>query len=155
MISIGAVYDGPELQGSQISQLIMATSKAVKQLRGTLGETPWVNAVFIVPGSLGEPDFDYIKYGDYSKKDKAVVVQIPMPRKVAEGADQVAFIVNGLHGANAMAFEFFRQRGGEEYPLREAEELVNQVAQRLAEQQREADGEEEVRPEREGERPRG
>jgi hypothetical protein len=52
-----------------------------------------------------------------------VVVQIPMPKNVAGGAGQVALIVDGLHGANAMAFEFFRQRG-EEFPLREAEALV-------------------------------
>lgn len=140
MIAIGTVFKGPELQGSRIDRLMMATSKTVKQLRGTLGETPWVNAVFIIPGSLGEADFDYPKYGESSKKDKAVVVQIPMPRKVAEGADQVAFIVDGLHGANAMAFEFFRQRGGEEYLLHEAEQLVNQVAAHLAEQEREIDG---------------
>lgn len=131
MISIGAVYNGPELQGSQINRLIMATSKAVKELRGTLGETPWVNAVFVVPGSLGEADVDHLTYGDYSKKDNAVVVQIPVPKKVAEGADQVAFIVDGLHGANAMAFEFFRQRG-ESFPLREAEALVGKVAERIA-----------------------
>lgn len=131
MISIGAVYNGPELQGSQINRLIMAMSKAVKELRGTLGETPWVNAVFVVPGSLGEADFEHLTYGDYSKKDNAVVVQIPVPKNVAEGADQVAFIVGGLHGANAMAFEFFRQRG-ENFPLREAEALVSNVAQRIA-----------------------
>lgn len=132
MISIGAVYNGPELEGSQISRLIMATSKSVKELRGTLGQTPWVNAVFVVPGSLGRPDFDDIQYGDYSKKDKAVVVQIPMPNKVAEGtADQAKFIIDALRGANAMAFEFFRQRD-EEFPLREAEALVAKVAERIA-----------------------
>lgn len=133
MISIGAVFKGPELQGSEIDQLIMATSKAVKEFRGTLGQTPWVNAVFVVPGSLGKPDLDYITYGDYSKKDNAVVVQIPMPEKVAKGmADQVTFIIDSLRGANAMAFEFFRQRGGTEYPLRDAEALVSKVAERIA-----------------------
>lgn len=131
MISIGAVYNGPELQGSEVNRLLMATSKVVKELRGTLGATPWVNAVFIVPGSLGESDLDYLTYGDYSKKDNAVVVQIPMPKKVAEGAEQAAFIVDALHGANAMAFEFFRQRG-EDFPLRDAEELVRKVAARIA-----------------------
>lgn len=131
MISIGAVYNGPELRGSKINRLIMATSKAVKGSRGTLGETPWVNAVFVVPGSLGDVDFTDLIYGDYSKKDNAVVVQIPVPQKVAEGtADQVAFIIDALRGANAMAFEFFRQRG-EEFALKKAEDLVTAVAQGL------------------------
>ncbi|MDR6411295.1 hypothetical protein [Paraburkholderia terricola] len=35
-----------------------------------------------------------------------------------------------LHGANAMAFEFFRQKG-ESFPLREAENLVVLTANRL------------------------
>lgn len=130
MISIGAAFRGPELQGSQIDQLIMATSKAVKELRGTLGETPWVNAVFVVPGSLGDVDFDGLKYGEHSKRDKAVVVQIAVPKKVTEGVNQVTFIVDALHGANAMAFEFFRQRG-ENFPLRDAEALVSKVAKGL------------------------
>lgn len=131
MISIGGVYNGPELQGSQINRLIMATSKAVKELRGTLGDTPWVNAVFVVPGSLDDVDFDGLKYGEYSKKDNAVVVQIAVPKQLAERADQVQFIVDALHGANAMAFEFFRQRE-ESFPLREAEALVRKVAERVA-----------------------
>lgn len=130
MISIGAVFKGPELQGSQIDRLILAASKALKEQRGTLGQTPWVNAVFIIPGSLGSADFDELRYGDYSKKNKAVVVQIPVPKKVVEGsADPVAFIVDALRGANAMAFEFFR-RQGEEFPLRDAEALVDKISLR-------------------------
>jgi len=131
MISIGAVYNGPELKGSQINRLIMETSKVVKELRGALGETPWVNAVFVVTGSFGSVDFDELKYGEYSKRENAVVVQIPVPKGIVERADQqVQFIVDALHGANAMAFEFFRQRG-ENFPLRAAEALVQEVSARI------------------------
>jgi hypothetical protein len=55
MISIGAVYHGPELRGSQINAVIVEAGKELNELRGPLktGETPWMNAVFVVSGSLG------------------------------------------------------------------------------------------------------
>jgi hypothetical protein len=132
MISIGAVFHGPELRDSQIDRLIMAASKALKELRDPLktGDTPWVNAVFVVSGSLDEVDFEGLEYGDYSKKRKGVVVKIAVPKKVIQANELEKFVVNSLQGANAMAFEFFRQRG-EEFPLREAEAWVADVANKL------------------------
>ena len=65
MISIGAVYNGPELKGYQIDHSIMAVTKVLKKFRGPLekGEAPWVNAVFVVSGSLGEVEFNGLLYG--------------------------------------------------------------------------------------------
>ena len=132
MISIGGVFRGPELESSPFAKAHRATARALKGLRGplTLGSAPLVNAVFVVPGSQGEPDFDGLEYGDYSKKDKSIVVQIAVPRDAVTGAHSAAFIVEGLRGANAMAFEFFRQKG-EEFHLREAEAMVTAIAERL------------------------
>jgi hypothetical protein len=132
MISIGAVFRGPELNESEIRSLILATTKATKEIRGPLqkGERPWVNAVFIVAGSLGKPDFDKLTYGEYSKKSKGLVVQIPILAEVVRREALVEFLMDSLHGANAMAFEFFRQQG-EMFPLRDAEELVNRIAEQL------------------------
>lgn len=132
MISIGAVFHGPELRDSQIDQLIMAASKALKELRGPLktGETPWVNAVFVVSGSLDDVDFEGLEYGDYSKKKKGVVVKIAVPKRALQENDLAKFVVDSLYGANAMAFEFFRQRD-EEFPLREAEAWVAAISNML------------------------
>jgi hypothetical protein len=132
MISIGGVYRGPELKGSSINEGLMSAARALNELRGPLklGLTPLVNVVFVVPGSLGGADFDGLQFGDYSKKDKAVVVKIAVPTAIAAGGKQAEFIVDALRGANAMAFEFFRQQG-QEFPLREAETLVSSVADRL------------------------
>ena len=80
MISIGAVFRGLELKGSEINQSITAVSKALKEFRGVLVEVPWVNAIFIIPGSLGIPGFEGLKYGKYSRKEKAVVVQITVSK---------------------------------------------------------------------------
>ena len=95
-----------------------------------LGKTPLVNAVFVVPGSLGIADFEGLQFGEYSKKEKAVVVQVAVPAEVVSQSDFMAFLIESLHGANAMAFEFFRQKG-EYFPLREAEGLVSATAQSL------------------------
>jgi hypothetical protein len=132
VISIGAVYQGPELKGSRINLSIMAASKVLKELRGSLIDhgRPWVNAVFVVPGSLGAVDFDGLEYGDYSKKDHAVVVKVAVPASVVQSDEIVDFIFESLHGSNAMAFEFFRLKG-ENFPLREAEDLVLQIVDRL------------------------
>lgn len=132
MISIGAVYRGPELRGSPINRALMNAARAINDLRGPLviGTAPLVNAVFVVPGSLGSPDFDGLQFGDYSKKDKAVVVQIAVPIKALLESEVMAFIADALHGANAMAFEFFRQQG-QQFPLREAERLVADLTERL------------------------
>lgn len=85
-----------------------------------------VNAVFVVPGSLGGTGFEGLNFGQYSRKDKAVVVQISVPLQVVQSVS-AGFIKGALHGANAMAFEFFRQKG-ESFPLRDAEALVELLA---------------------------
>lgn len=110
----------------------MAITRALNELRGplALGELPVVNAVFVVPGALGDAGFSGLVFGEFSHKDRAVVVQIAVPSELPVSS-QAGFVVDSLHGTNAMAFEFFRRRG-ETFPLREAEELVNAVAAKAA-----------------------
>ena len=132
MISIGAVYHGPELQGSEVNRLIMRTSKLLKELGAAAkGDgRPWVNAVFVVSGSLDKVDFEGLEFGDYSKRDKGVVVKIAVSEKELERGILASYLVESLHGANAMAFEFSRQKG-DDFPLREAEDLVTRAAKQL------------------------
>ncbi|HEY4341687.1 MAG TPA: hypothetical protein VGM97_17215 [Steroidobacteraceae bacterium] len=132
MISIGAVYHGPELQGSEVNRLIMRTSKVLKELGGapTKDGRPWVNAVFVVAGSLDNVDFQGLEFGDYSKKDNGVVVKIAISKESVKGSNVASYLIGALHGVNAMAFEFFRQKG-ELFPLREAESLVAKTADQL------------------------
>ena len=134
MISIGAVYHGPELHGSEVNRLIMRTSEALKELGAApkSDERSWVNAVFVVSGSLDKVDFEGLEFGDYSRKDKGVVVKIAVPESAIKRGELSSYLIEALHGANAMAFEFFRQRG-EDFSLREAEDLVAKTASRLHE----------------------
>jgi len=132
MISIGIVQNGPELGEAPIVKALSVATKRLAALRGpiSLGAQPLVNAVFIVPGSLGAVDFDGAKYGQYSKKDKAVVVQIAVPKKEVANQRSGEYVITALRGANALAFEFFLQQG-EGFPLRDAEALVSKLANDL------------------------
>lgn len=132
MISVGAVYRGPELKGAPINKVLMEVSAAIKDLRGSPREAvlPWVNAVFVVPGSLGATGFRGLEFGDFSPTTKGLVVRIAVPTQAAQSGDPRQYIVDALHGVNAMAFEFFRQKG-DDFALSEAEQLVRDVASRL------------------------
>ena len=130
MISIGSIFRGPELKGSEINRAIMAVSKALTELRPPLETTPWVNAVFIVPGSFGDVEFTEMEYGKFSKKNRAVVVQIPVPKAIVEQGDRYRFLIDCLHKANAMACTYLGKKGVV-FPLAEADILVGKVAGRL------------------------
>lgn len=132
MITIGAIYRGPELRCSPLALTVARASVLTRELREPTydnGITPWVNAVFVVPGSLGKPEFRGLVYGAYTKARKGVVVQIAVSENDAK-AGLAHVVIDGLHGANAMAFEFFRKKR-ESFPLAEAEQLVGKLKHRL------------------------
>ena len=137
MIIISGYYRGAELKGARISDAIGTAIKAMERARrpkyqGTLGEVPHVNAVFVVEGSLGKPEFNDIQVGPYSRKDKCLQVEIAVLQSVIDEGRLRDAIVLGLGGANAVAFHFFDEKGME-FPLRDAEALVTRVGEELAE----------------------
>ena len=137
MIIISGRFRGPELRGSRIDNAIATSMKAMERVRepefgGSLGKIPHVNAVFVVEGSLGEPGFDAIRRGPYSRKDQCVQVDIAISTADANASNLRDVIVHGLRGANAAAFHFFEDQGAE-FPLRKAEEFVTAVEDQLRE----------------------
>lgn len=129
MISIGIRLKGPELSKSPIDQALTAALNAAIEARGEfrVGDEPSVNVVFLVPGSLGKPEFDYLREGKFSAKDKLLLVEAPVPMKVMSSESITSFIVDALHGANAVAFDFYRRRGKEQFALDKAEALVKKI----------------------------
>lgn len=132
MISIGAVYEGLELRGSPICETINAIGKAVIKLRGDfeIGKSPAVNVVFYVPGSLGGVDWEGSRDSTFSRKQRLLMVQVAIPKEVADSENPVDFLVEALHEANVIAFEGFRKRKIE-YPFDEAETLIDDVKRKL------------------------
>lgn len=131
MILIGAYHGGPELRGTPIERAITAAMRAAVEARGCYaeGSVPAVNVVFCTPGSVvGQPDWDHGRVGKYSAKSKLVLVQVAVPANVVESKAALDFVIQELHGANALAFEFYRQKKME-FPLAEAAQLVGRIRQ--------------------------
>lgn len=107
---------------------IRAATKAAIKLRGDfkIGSKPTINVVFHVPGSLGCLDWDGIRDAKYSRKQKLLMIQVAVPENIGASITPEDFVIQSLYGANAIAFEFFRQKGIA-FPLAEAEQLVSEM----------------------------
>lgn len=137
MIIVSGRYRGPELKGSRIANAVAATMKAVEVARepkfgGSLGMIPHLNAVFVVEGSLGKPNFHGVRLGPYNKRDKCIQVDVAISTLQAGESNLRDLLIIGLRGANAAAFHFFESKGME-YALGEGEELVTHARMRLDE----------------------
>ena len=131
MISVGSVLGGPEQMGAPIQDCIRAVSKAVFEICGHDG-VPGVNTVFYVPGSLTAPDFDYPRTGKFSKREQLLMVQVPLRQEIVDAPphEVVRHLLDALHAANAVAFDFFSQKGIT-FPLAEAESVVLRAEESL------------------------
>ncbi len=136
MISTGGHYRGPELEGSRIHRLLNATMKALIAACGDFkeGSAPAVNVVFYVPGSLGAFDIPKIEASRFSRKQKLVLVAVPVPPEVARAGGSVEFVIDALHKAITIAAEVFARKGTEPFDLAKAETIVEKVRQSLAAQ---------------------
>lgn len=93
------------------------------------GTVPAVNVVFCTPGSImGEPDWEGGKVAKYSAKRKLVLVQVGVPEEMVHNDAALDYVIEELYGANALAFEFYRQKKMD-YPLADAEKLVGEIRQ--------------------------
>jgi len=142
MIHIGAVYGGPELEGSAAYRTISAVRRALEELRGPFedGTGPATNVVFFVPGSLDSPDWSGARDARFSRKRQLLMVQVAIPANLVGSPDLRAFLVRALHDSNAIAVEVFRKKGFQ-FPLSDAECLVDKVRQRLESQPSPVNGE--------------
>jgi len=152
MISIGAHFRGPELSGSRIKQLLMAAMRALKKERGPLvgtddfgpcdprptsgpyvelGAAPEVNVVFYVPGSLGDFDIPKIEASRFSRKQKKLLVAVPVPKEEAESGGSVEFVIDALHQANRIAAETFARKRAGEFDLARADAIAEKIRQSL------------------------
>ena len=94
------------------------------------GSSPPVNVVFHVPGSTGSPDWDGLRDAKFSRQQRLLMVQVAVPENIVESANPENFVIESLYGANAIAFEFFRQKNMD-FPLAEAEQLVANIESRM------------------------
>ena len=134
MISIGMNLGGPEQL--PIEKLLRTTMKAVQSARGEGYEShrlPSVNVVFYVPGSISDyADLKKIEAARFSRKQKLLLVAVPVPKEEVESGGSVEFVIDSLHQANTIAVETFARKGDEPFDLARAEAIVDQVERSLS-----------------------
>ena len=101
MISIGAVFRGPELRDSRIDRAIKAVGKTAEMLRGEFefGNSPAINVVFYVPGSTGSLDWEGMRDSKFSRQQQLLMVQVAVPDEIAQSTTPSMFVVESLYGA--------------------------------------------------------
>ena len=154
MISIGVNLGGPEQL--RIDELLRATMRSLSAVRGSWvggddfepgkprpasgpffekGSSPAVNVIFYVPGSLlGYDDLKKIEAVRFSRKQKLLLVAVPVPKEEVETGGSIDFVIGALHEANRIAAETFAGKGTEPFDLERAEAIVEKVKQALVDQ---------------------
>ncbi|AOF91409.1 hypothetical protein BSY16_968 [Sinorhizobium sp. RAC02] len=90
--------------------MAMGVAMRVRDKNYNDGSETWINPIFIVPGSLLNPDFEGYKLGHFSKKEKGLVIQIAVPQTVANGENINSFIGNSLREAVRLAATRFQSK---------------------------------------------
>lgn len=118
MIYIGRVYGGPEVRGSPtdkaISRVVQLLGPQAEDERGSL------DVVVHVPGSLFKADFEGVRTGKFSKKQRMLAIQIAMPQHIAsgDGADVQRFLLDAVREAVRLGRDRF-EKAGITYPEEE------------------------------------
>jgi hypothetical protein len=139
MIYIGAIFDGPELEGGHFSRVMTAFvyANSIARDESKEGDAPSYNIVFCVPGSLGEPDWTDLRQVRYSKKKKMILLHAAVPRDVVASDNAFDYIIATLREANDAAYRFYKHKGMH-FAKEKADGLVVEAARlakaRLAEQ---------------------
>lgn len=105
---------GPEQKGVLIDHALikaMNIAAKVREPNYNDGVEAWANPIFIVPGSIWQPEFEGYKLGHFSKKEKGLVVQIAVPQSVADGKGIPEFIGSSLREAVRLAAAHFASKG--------------------------------------------
>jgi hypothetical protein len=154
LISIGADLNGPGLEHANISKLIAGITQAVVETCGPwigsddfgpcgsrpasgpyfeVGSEPSINVVFYVPGSFGDFDVPKIEACLFSRKNKALLIAVPVPKDAVESGGSVEFVIGALHEANRIAAESFAKKKLDGFNFDKAESLVEEVRKALVE----------------------
>ena len=133
MIGIGVDSGGPELRNSAVKSVLMKAMQTAARARDPSyddGTEAWINPIFIVPGSLHVPDFEGLKTGHFSRREKGLVIQVAVPKAVAEGVGVEQFVVRSLRDCVQLAAATFSSKGIS-FPAIKAEKVIRSIERAL------------------------
>jgi hypothetical protein len=125
VIYISSILGGPEVEGSEIDRAI----KRVIGLRrsGQEGDFGSLDVVFHIPGSMVSPDYQGLRTGKFSRKERMLMVQVSVPPDIVRSDGAEGFVVRALEEAVRMAKPRF-EKAGIPYPesqyLREVADIT-------------------------------
>lgn len=133
MIAIGNQFGGPEQRGTLIDNMLNVAMNVAAENRDSdydSGKDAWINPIYMVPGSIYQPEFEGYKVGHFSAKKKGLVVMIAVPQSVANGKNIPNFIIQSLLEAIPLAANHFEKKGIN-FDIKKAGNIVEIISQRL------------------------
>ena len=124
ILSIGAVAGGASASRAWETAIKRAAQRVV-QLREGWSSPLAVNVVYQIPGEVMTPDFEGVRSGQFSRKDRRLLVQIALPPEPVHDADHE--VLERLSEAIDLAEDFARMEAMIEGNLNELRAIVSAI----------------------------
>ena len=107
---IGSVLGGPEVAGTQVAELInrLARASHAYQEAHEMSSEGSLDIAYHVAGSLVRPQFEGLRTGKFSKREKTLMVQIAVPILFESDIHLAHFLVDALREAIDLAAPVFK-----------------------------------------------
>ncbi len=123
-LSVGAVAGGPGTD-PRWRDAVMALMRLVRDLREGVESPLAVNVVFHIPGNYFTSEFEGLRTGRFSRKERHLMIQVALPPEPSESADREVRCF--LQAAVLMAEDFAQQEALVEGELGELRQLVERL----------------------------
>lgn len=124
ILSIGAVAGGASASRAWENAIKRAAQRVIRLREGRSSPLA-VNVVYQIPGEVMTPDFEGVRTGQFSRKDRRLLVQVALPHEPAHDADQE--VVDRLSEAIELAEEFARMEAMIEGNLVDLRAIVSAI----------------------------
>jgi hypothetical protein len=136
MMYIGAIFGGPEAMSSEVGSAISKIKRLVGEhdpLDSGSGVSASLDVVFHVPGSLVTPEYEGVRAGRLSKKERLLQVQIAVPQDVIrKDRDEIERSLIGLLREAVRRARPIFERAQIPYPHEEYERIVDIIERRYS-----------------------
>lgn len=110
--SFGAIYGGPEIRANDAiflrTEAQIARFIKIKQDNVLCKNEGEINLVWHVPGTMFKPEFEGLRTGKFSKREKTLMVQAAVPSNLVYGEYPEEFIFGVIRQAITIAQTVFR-----------------------------------------------
>ena len=122
VLSLGTVIGGSSASRTWESAIRRAAGRII-ELRAGRRSPLAVNVVFQIPGNEFVPEFEGLRSGQFSRRDRHLLVQVALPPEPPVDADRA--VRDLLFEAIALAEEFGRQEAMVDGPLVALRDIVD------------------------------